>query len=175
MTRLRHFDHLNTARFITFSCYRRLPLLNSQETKDIFVGHLQLFRERTGIKVFGYVVMPEHVHLVLYPPADISLGREIGKLKAYAAIDLMKVLDSLSEPVPRRCQSDGSEADVRAFWERRCYDHNCRTPETTIEKINYCHNNPVKRGLVSEPAAWPWSSYRWYQGFDALLAMDMIE
>ena len=45
------------------------------------------------------------------------------------------------------------------FWDKRCYDHNCRSPQTVVEKIRYCHNNPVTRGLVSDPAEWKWSSY----------------
>gem|GEM_PF-6713090 len=90
MTRLRHLDNLNTTRFVTFTCYHGLPLLDKKEARDIFLNHLQSFRERTGVKLLGYVVMPEHVHLVLFPASGVLLGREVGKLKAYSAIDLIK-------------------------------------------------------------------------------------
>ena len=64
----------------------------------------------------------------------------------------------------------------RSVWNRRCYDHNCRDRDSVIEKINYCHNNPVKRGPVSEPGQWEWSSYRWYMGCrDVPLAIDDFE
>ena len=57
-----------------------------------------------------------------------------------------------------------------------CYDHNCRTLETVLEKINYCHNNPVRAGLVGDPGDWKWSSYGWYQGdIDVPIIMDKIE
>ena len=102
MTRLRHLDNLNTARFVTFTCYHGLPLLDKKEARDIFLNHLQSFRERTGVKLLGYVIMPEHVHLVLFPPSGVLLGREVGKLKAYSAMDLIKLLDSVSEYVPER-------------------------------------------------------------------------
>ncbi len=59
---------------------------------------------------------------------------------------------------------------------RRGYDHNCRARDTVLEKINYCHNNPVKRGLVSEPGEWRWSSYNWYAGVtDGPIEMDGID
>lgn len=172
MTKLRHYDHLDTSRFVTFSCYRRLTLLGQEAVRDLIVSHLKVFRKRTGIMILGYVIMPEHVHLVLYPPKGISLGVEIGKLKGSASRDLTKIVDE----VPKRLLRDGTETKQVAIWHRRCYDHNCRTRETTIEKIEYCHNNPVKRGLISDPSGWRWSSYRWYNGFDdAILEVDGID
>ena len=66
--------------------------------------------------------------------------------------------------------------EKRVFWQKRCYDHNCRTLETTLEKISYCHNNPVRRGLVAEPGDWRWSSYNCYQGVeDVPLTVDRFE
>ena len=62
------------------------------------------------------------------------------------------------------------------LWQRRCYDRNCRTPESTREKIEYCHANPVRKGLVSHPWQWQWSSYNWYEGRnDVPIQMDAIE
>lgn len=92
MTQLRHYDNLGTARFVTFSCYHRLALLGSRNARDLFVLHLNRFRKHTGIKIIGYVIMPEHVHLVLLPSKGTSLGREIGKLKGSAARDLLKIV-----------------------------------------------------------------------------------
>ena len=62
------------------------------------------------------------------------------------------------------------------FWQRRYYDHNCRTREITIEKIEYCHRNPVVNGLVECQSEWCWSSYNWYNGNkDVILEMDKLE
>jgi putative transposase len=63
-----------------------------------------------------------------------------------------------------------------AFWQRRFYDHNCRTEKSVIEKINYCHNNPVRSGLTETPAEWRWSSYRWYNELKGVeIAIDGVE
>jgi hypothetical protein len=65
---------------------------------------------------------------------------------------------------------------TRVFWQKRCYDHNCRSSDVVKEKIIYCHNNPVKKGMVREPGEYRWSSYNWYQGkSDVPLAMDDYE
>lgn len=172
MTKLRHFDNLDTSRFVTFSCYRRIALFDRDDARDLFVSHLNRFRKHTGIKILGYVIMPEHIHLVLKPPKESSLGIEIGKLKGRSAGDLMKIV----KEAPFRLLCDGTETKYRAFWQRRCYDHNCRTRETIIEKIEYCHNNPVKRGLTSDPSGWRWSSFCWYEGYDeTILEIDGID
>jgi putative transposase len=91
--------------------------------------------------VFGYVVMPEHVHLLLSEP---------GK-------DLLAVgLQALKISVSKR-------AKERPFWQARYYDFNVFTWSKRVEKLEYMHWNPVKRGLVEKPEDWWWSSCRYYQ------------
>ena len=152
MTRLRHYDDLGTARFVTFSCYYRLLSLNRPGVKEILVEELDRVRTRHRFRILGYVLMPEHVHLVLFPPEGMKLGLVIREIKSRSA----KRYFATAKVAP--------PGATRVFWQGRCYDHNCRTLETVREKIHYCHNNPVKRGLVSEPSLWRCSSFNWYQG-----------
>ncbi len=172
MTRLRHYDDPNVVRFITFSCYRRLPLLSDDDNKRIFIDILNQYRHKYNIKIYGYVIMPEHVHLVLHPPEGLKLGEIIGKLKGLASHEIAaKGLKQIAEG-----KSIGRELIVPppgAFWQRRCYDHNCRLQKTIMEKIQYCHKNPVVRGLVETPGDYFWSSYNWYMGVeDVPIDMD---
>jgi len=155
MTRLRHFDNWGTARFVTFSCYYRLPGLNQPSAKEIVIEELDRARDKHGFQILAYVLMPEHVHLVLYPPNDMELGLVIGEIKSRSAKRFFSS-NVVSESVQQNVK--------RVFWHKRCYDHNCRTLETVWEKIHYCHNNPVKRCHVSDPSEWYWSSYNCYQG-----------
>ena len=61
-------------------------------------------------------------------------------------------------------------------WQRKGFDMNVWSRKKRLEKLNYRHNNPVKRGLVKEPGEWAWSSWRFYfQRHTALLAMDDVE
>jgi len=139
MTKLKHYDNLGTARFVTFSCYYRLPSLNNPGAKEIVIEELDRARTKHGFRLLGYVLMPDHAHLVLFPPEGMELGLVIREIKSRSA---------------RRyfATAQIGASGRRVFWQRRCYDHNCRTPETVREKIEYCHNNPVKRGLVSHPS-----------------------
>jgi putative transposase len=97
-------------------------------------------RVRYDFVVAGYVVLPEHVHLLVSEPKQAVLDKALQALK-------------LSVAVQRR---------ERPFWQARYYDFNVYTPDKRSEKIQYMHNNPVRRGLAAEPGQWPWSSYGHY-------------
>ncbi len=176
MPLLRHYDGLGTSRFITFCCYHRFQLLRPEKIKSLFIECLKLVLDKYDIKIFGYVLMPEHVHLVLLPPDNIKLGRIIGQLKSKSALASIAYMKISSPESLRKITLKSEGILCRAFWQKRCYDHNCRTNDTTIEKINYCHKNPVIRGLVQSPGNWTWSSYNWYNGKrDVPIQMDDLQ
>ncbi len=145
--------------FITCSCYRRLPLLGTARSRDRFLAILEQTRRRYRFVVVGYVVMPEHVHLLLTEPEIGTPSTVMQVLKQRTAHALL--------PKKRRADSrqqhlfeDG--ASHRAFWQARFYDFNVWTTKKRVEKLRYMHRNPVKRGLVESPEQWRWSSYRFY-------------
>jgi len=85
----------------------------------------------------------------------------IGELKSKSAARI--IADKLIQ-FPDYCRIFRNGQGRWAFWQPRCYDHNCRSEKIALEKINYCHNNPVKRGLAKEPGDWRWLRYNWYIG-----------
>ena len=106
----------------------------------------------------GYVVMPEHIHLLVTEPEQGSPSTVMQVLKQGTARALL----------PRRKPRDARQRELfgeeprRAFWQARFYDFNVWTTKKRIEKLRYMHRNPVKRGLVQSPEQWRWSSYRFY-------------
>ncbi len=152
MPNLRHYDNEGTARLVTFNCYRNLPSLNNNRAREIVVEHLNRARTKHKFKILAYVIMPNHVHLVLHPTEVMKLGMVIGEIKSRTARQWFAE------------SKVASNSGKRVFWQSRCYDHNCRSKAAVIEKINYCHTNPVRSGLVKDQGDWNWSSYNWYQG-----------
>jgi putative transposase len=127
--------------FVTCSCYHRLGYLGTAGARDLFEDALQKVHLRYRFDVIGYVVMPEHVHLLVNEPRS----------------DLLSVaLQGLKLSVARRSRQ-------RPFWQARYYDFNVFTEAKRFEKLHYMHLNPVKRGLVERPEDWRWSSCRFYQ------------
>jgi putative transposase len=149
--------------------------MNDNNIKMMFIGNLNQIRTKYKIKIYGYVIMPEHVHLLLHPPDGLMMGRMISLLKALTAKEALTYLRTRNSRIQEKLRVIRRSQPIMVFWQNRCYDHNCRTSQTTIEKIEYCHNNPVKRELVASPGDWLWSSYNWYMGAgDIPLIMEEI-
>ncbi|MGH9640833.1 MAG: REP-associated tyrosine transposase [Terriglobales bacterium] len=144
--------------FITCSCYRRLPFLGTARARDRFLAVLEQTRERYRFVVVGYVVMPEHIHLLVAEPEVGNPSTVMQVLKQRTARAL---LPKRKRRDPRQRELFG-EAPHRAFWQARFYDFNVWTTKKRVEKLRYMHRNPVKRGLVAAPELWRWSSYRFY-------------
>ena len=172
MPKLKHHDDLGTARFVTFSCHRRLKLLIDADDMLIVIDELYAARQKHGIAILAHVIMPSHVHLVIHPPITIHLGRVIGEIKSRSARRILSRWRWNGRAVIR-VDRGGQKRTV--FWEQRCYDHNCRTNADVREKIVYCHNNPVRAGLVDDPGGWQWSSYSSYLDEGGPIDIDAME
>jgi putative transposase len=169
MPKLRHFDRLGTARFVTFTCFQRYPYLSEDYARRILLEGLVHLRTHREIRILAWVAMPDHVHLILHPPTGLKLGPAIGRLKNWTARQILNAPEFGGVELHR---SDGRQA----LCQRRFYDHSCRSLETVRQKIDYCHMNPVSTGLVEQPCDWPWSSYNWYRGAaPVVLDIDGIE
>ncbi len=144
--------------FITCSCYRRLPLLRRVRSRDRFLSILEQTRERYHFVVVGYVVMPEHIHLLITEPEVGTPSTVMQVLKQRTARALLPK-KKRSDPCQRLLFVNIPRAP---FWQARFYDFNVWTKKKRVEKLRYMHRNPVKRGLVTSPELWRWSSYRFY-------------
>ena len=144
--------------FITFSCRQRRPLLGSPARRDLFLEILEQVRCSYGFVVVAYVVMPEHVHLLISEPRKGNPSVVMQVLKQRFAHRVLAAL-RIDGSRPLRGQETGETDHV---WQRRFYDFVVWSERKQIEKLKYMHRNPVKRGLVAEPDQWAWSSFRHY-------------
>ena len=148
--------------FLTFSCYRRQRLLGSARRRDLLLKVLEQVRRRYGWVVLGYVVMPEHVHLLVSEPPERKLSTAMQALKLGFARRVLA-----EERRRRSAQLRLFEFHPRRIWQARYHDFNVFTARKRVEKLRYLHRNPVKRGLVAAPEQWRWSSFRSYAFEDA--------
>jgi putative transposase len=154
MTRgLRRFHQSGQSHFITVSCDHREAKFVSAWMCDLFLVRLEATRKKFAIYIYGYVVMPEHVHLLVSEPRVGLLADAMHWLKL-GFTRRLKTLSAIRVPAPRPVSG--------SFWEKRCHDRNVRDAAEFTTKLDYIHRNPVKRGLVQEPELWKWSSYRHY-------------
>src|SRR5579863_3563561 len=112
MTRgLLRFHESGQSHFVIFSCFERRLYFASADTYDLFLQCLEDMRGRCEMYVYGYVVMPEHVHLLLSEPPHVKLADAIHYLKLSFA---------------KRLRSRRPGAKSEAFWQPRYHDRNVR-------------------------------------------------
>jgi REP-associated tyrosine transposase len=146
-------DHLH---FLTWTCYHRQKWLGEPKRRDLFLHILEEARRHYRFVVVGYVVMPEHVHLLISEPEQGTPSTVMQVVK-----------QRFARRVLRRKRRSSAQLKLWAeeqphVWQRRFYDFNVWSERKRVEKLRYMHRNPVKRGLVLEPGQWAWSSYRGY-------------
>ncbi len=149
---LTRYQHTGQSHFVTFSCYHRRPLFTTDASRRVFENALERVRRSFRLRVYGYVVMPEHIHLLVSEPERTAPLKPTPGLNG--AADLADALKSLKQGVARRLIGDADH-----FWQKRYYDFNVRDHAQFVEKLHYIHWNPVKRGLCERPEDWPWSSF----------------
>jgi putative transposase len=139
LVRRQNTGHLH---LITFSCHNRQPLLASDQAKQTLQQIIEQTRQTHNFHLYAYVLMPEHVHLLLTEPPLIPLSQSLQVIKTQSARLLKGTLPRL--------------------WRPRYHDFNVHTSAKRIEKARNIHRNPVTRGLVQDPALYPWSSFQAY-------------
>lgn len=160
---LRRIEHPGHGRYLTFSCYRRLPLLSNDRIKDALVQRLSHVKTQMNFRLYAWVVMPEHVHLLLQTASPALTVEEIlNTLKARFA---QQIIRRWREPNASILRQITDARGVCRFWQTGGgYDRNIVSDHEFLENIHYIHDNPVRRELVQKPVEWKWSSARWYEG-----------
>ncbi|MGH9739291.1 MAG: REP-associated tyrosine transposase, partial [Candidatus Acidiferrales bacterium] len=133
-------------------------------------------RKEYGFKLVGYVVMPEHVHLLISEPARGNPSTVLKMLKQRASRRLRHRPRRRVSTAQRSFQFASSPDGLPQFWQKRFYDFNVWSRKKKVEKLGYMHANPLKRGLVDDPRHWPWSSYAFYQRHgEILIEIDSVD
>ncbi len=163
--RVRHYDEPGHCHELTFSCYRRMPLLTNDVWRSMLSVSINRAVKGHAFRLIAFVYMPEHVHLLVLPSDPGS--RVSGLLKAVKqpfSNRIKRLLAESSSRLLRRLtvhERPGKTA-FRFWQEGPGYDRNLITPKAMQASMDYIHMNPVRRGLVDEARRWRWSSCRWY-------------
>jgi putative transposase len=162
--RRRRFDGNLTPRELTFSCYRGFPFLARDRTRLWFVEALEQARAEWPVDLWAWVVMPEHVHLIVVPyEPQTKIGKFLRALKEPVARKAISWLEANAPEWISRISVKEGNRTRRRFWQPGGgYDRSVEKIETLQTMIDYLHLNPVRRGLVERATDWEWSSARWY-------------
>ncbi|MCX5999315.1 MAG: transposase [Chloroflexi bacterium] len=155
------FNIVGHAHELTFSCFTRQPLLTSEKAKASLATAIEEAMKKHRFRLWAYVFMPEHVHLLILPAEEeYSISRILKSIKQPASRRLIEHLRA-SHPGALRCMETGLAQPRLRFWQDGGgYDRNYWSNGAVVRQMEYIHNNPVRRGLVERPQEWRWSSAR---------------
>jgi REP-associated tyrosine transposase len=158
--------------FITFCCYQRRPLLASVRARNLAVEILREVQAKYGFSLAGYVIMPEHVHLLISESPSAPPAKVIQVFKQRVSRRLRGKKRASKRQLSLRFPE--AQGELRRFWQRRYYDFNVYSSKKLWEKLHYMHANPVEERLVQHPREWPWSSWSFYATGKGILQIDPV-
>ena len=154
----------NLVHYVTCVTYRRVPVFRAEEACTRFIEALAETRDKDPFKLIGYVVMPDHIHL-LANPLGLNVSTIVGRLKGRTASSILSwlraqnhktSLTKLALPKPLR------SGQTHAVWLQDFSAIDIWSHRFLRQKLHYIHMNPVRAGLCDHPAQWRWSSYHAY-------------
>ena len=172
--RCQRFNAPWDAHELTFSCYRGREFLSRDRTRVYFVEAVNKAREKHAFDVWAYVIMPEHVHLLIWPREETYSISAI--LKAIKQSVSRRAIGWLRRENPAgmvHLQTGQKDNPYRFWQDGGGYDRNIHKAATLRKSMDYIHNNPVECGLVEHPGHWVWSSWRaWELGETGPIPID---
>ena len=159
--RCKRYDVPGHGHELTFSCYRRIPLLKNTTFSDYLAEAVRAAQHTHSFDVWAYVFMPEHLHLLIYPTQEIySISAILKSIKQSVSRRAINWLRQHRPEVLERLKTGQKYGTYRFWQDGGGYDRNIFTHAAAIHSVRYIHTNPVKRGLVHWPQEWYYSSYR---------------
>ncbi len=163
--RIRHFHEPGDLHELTFSCYRRMPLLTNDAWRKLLCESIDQAAERWDFQLVAFVMMPEHVHLLVLPTTKlVQVDKFLSAVKQPHSVRIKQILQQSNSPLLEQLtvQERPGKKSFRYWQEGPGYDRNLSSERAVMSAIDYIHENPVRRGLCRNAVDWKWSSARWY-------------
>lgn len=152
----RDFTDQQYIHFVTFSVYKRRRLLDLDQPKRLVLGTLNHQLQALAAKCIGFVLMPNHVHALLWmnEPGDVRRF-----LHGWKRMSSFSIRQWYADHAPKYCRDFGPG---ERFWQPKSYIFHVHSEHKLRQKLDYMHLNPVRAGLLERAEEWRWSSARWY-------------
>jgi putative transposase len=156
----KHYNTPGHAHELTFSCYRRKPLFDDREACQLFLDGLDRSKDIYSFKLWAYVIMPQHVHLLLWPlQSEYDIGKMMSGIKGIMAKRYRKYLLKANRVLHDSLLLKINKQEKFIFWQKGGgFDRNLWNAKAIHDSIRYIEANPVRSRFVSSPEEWEWSS-----------------
>ena len=148
MTNIRRHPADNRPVFITAVCYQRKPILANPSEKELLLDVMREVKTEMPFRLSAYVILHDHFHWLINPEPDS---------------DFSDIMQSVKLRFTHRWKRENNVIKPTTIWQRRFWDHIIRNTDDLHRHLDYIHYNPVKHGMVSDPADYQWSSFAAHQ------------
>ena len=161
--------------FLTCTILHWIPLFTNKESVNILIESFKYLQKNDNFKLYAYVILENHIHIVAQSD---DIAKSMQKFKAYTAYELLKLLEKKNATTLLKQFAFHKKAhktkSTYQIWEEGFHPKLIQSEAMMFEKINYIHQNPVKRGYIEEAEHWRYSSARDYKGIEGLLKVERL-
>jgi putative transposase len=151
--------------FITTTCNNFLPLLDPEPIKEIITENIIHYNKQYNCRTISYVVMPEHIHLMLYFEGENKLIPYMRDFKKFTSFKIRRYYSEHDQSILSQLHYVQRTQKFKV-WMHRFDNLFLYSRKVILTKLNYIHNNPVKRGLCESPEDYLYSSAAFYSRND---------
>ncbi len=151
------------AHFLTIKCNLNIPHFRNSYLCKLFLDQLIITRNRLNFKLLAYVIMPNHIHLLIFNDSKVRVSRILHSIKRPFSYKAMKYIEMNNARIASRLKVTRKGKQYYQFWQEGAFGRNVYSDEVVRKTIEYMHNNPVRANLVTEPVEWRWSSARLWE------------
>ena len=162
--------------YITTVVYNRLPIFTRPSFVIPLIDSLNFYRYKQEFKLLGYVIMPDHIHLIIWPFGKSTVSNIMRDYKKFTSTRIIRQaeVEDITEWITafEQAGEETGRSDNKV-WQDSYWDENVYTERFLLQKLNYVHHNPLRAGLVERLGDYPYSSYRNYElGEEWLIEID---
>ena len=184
------FNFPGDIHFVTFRTFKACPIFKDEKCCELFLENLEYYRKKYNLKIPGYVILWEHIHLLIWFDmdkfTDLTISKIMHGIKGYSSKLIYEYLKSKkitgrqgSYALPGLNQGSGALATKERrvkIWQPSFYDFNINTEKKFWEKLNYIHNNPIRHGLTDDISQYKFCSWRNYELDDqSIFKIDVLD
>ena len=168
--------------FISFATVGWIDVFTRRIYKDILIDSLDFCQKNKGLRLFSYVIMTNHLHLIAKAQDGYELSWIIRDLKKFTSKQIIKAIEENQQEsrkewmlnIFKRAGEYNSNNKYFQFWQQDNHPLELYTNEVIDQKMDYIHNNPVEYGYVGNPEDYLFSSARNYAGLDNMMEIELI-
>jgi REP-associated tyrosine transposase len=163
--------------FLTLNVFLKIPVFTNSAYMNIILKNFKFYRDNQDLKIFAYVIMDNHIHMIISHPTDLS-----GLLRNFKSFTAKKLIERLHLDEKKwilqlmlENKPDYKQESTYQFWQDGNHPKQIQSIEMFNQKVEYIHHNPVKRGLLENGEDWLYSSARHFSGMESVFCIDEIE